>query len=116
MIMAVGNTTQDPNIDDGGGRSSNGPHRPTSTPPGFRNLRVLIPEELHWKLRNLALESRMTFQRYIVSWLGEAFPLNGNSQSPESLKDQRAAHAPGLAGPVQSGQADAKGLSAAQNP
>ena len=50
--------------------------RASSTPAGFRNLRVLIPEDLHWRLRDLAHQSRMSFHKYILAWLSEAIPLN----------------------------------------
>jgi len=50
--------------------------RASSTPAGFRNLRVLIPEDLHWRLRDLAHQSRMSFHKYILARLSEAIPLN----------------------------------------
>lgn len=52
------------------------------TPKGFRNLRVLVPESLHWRLRRLATESQMNFQQFIVAWLSEAFPLNPPPSPP----------------------------------
>jgi hypothetical protein len=79
----------DPRTVSGGGMASGPPPR-TSTPEGFRNLRVLIPEDLHWRLRNLAHQSRMSFHRFIVAWLTEAFPLNpapetrGTEEVPET--------------------------------
>ena len=90
--------------------------RSASTPAGFRNLRVLIPEELHWKLRDLAIQSRMTFQRYIVSWLGEAFPLTNPPSSSGSRQDEGAAPALGLEGPGQAGLVEAIGTCATQRP
>lgn len=55
----------------------------SSTPEGFRNLRVLLPEDLHWRLRELAHQSRMTFHKYILAWLSEAVPLSEDAGPPE---------------------------------
>jgi hypothetical protein len=60
--------------------------RGSSTPPGYRNLRVLVPSDLHGRLRNLANQSAMTFHQYILAWLAEAIPLNHPSVSPSDLR------------------------------
>ena len=91
-------------------------NRSASTPAGFRNLRVLIPEELHWRLRDLAIQSRMTFQRYIVSWLGEAFPLPKTPGSSGSQEVEGGALAPGLTGLDRDCKEAACGTSAAHGP
>lgn len=67
-----------------GVESTSGPQPTTCTPSGFKNLRVLIPEDLHWRLRNLANQSRMSFHRFIVAWLSEAFPLNPAPGTPDT--------------------------------
>lgn len=56
----------------------------SSTPEGFRNLRVLIPEDLHWRLRDLAHQSRMPFHQYILTRLSEA-----TSPSPPTDQDDQ---------------------------
>ena len=89
--------------------------RPSSTPLGFRNLRVLLPEELHWRLREMANQSRMTFQLFIVSWLAEAFPLNRPPELPVEKECQGAALACSSPVPSRSGPSSAPGQGAAQS-
>jgi hypothetical protein len=56
---------------------SQGPRsRSAGTPHGFRNVRVLVPTDLHWKLRQMAAENRKNFQDFLASVLAEAIPLN----------------------------------------
>lgn len=85
---------REPTLPEGGVRPSDLSRHSTSTPSGFRNLRVLVPENLHWHLRELANQSRMTFQHFIVSWLATAGPLGGDSMSPEPPHNDRPAPRP----------------------
>lgn len=44
------------------------------TPPGMRNIRVVVPEELFYRLHNMANASRMRFIPYMRRFLEEAWP------------------------------------------
>ena len=44
------------------------------TPPGMKNIRVVVPEELFYRLHDMANASRMRFIPYMRRFLEEAWP------------------------------------------
>jgi hypothetical protein len=68
------------------------PSRRSGTPPGFRNVRVLVPLDLHWRLSAFASQSRMNIPKFVLATLHNATPLNTPSGCPGS--------SPALEGPT----------------
>jgi hypothetical protein len=60
---------------DSQGQARATPSRSHSTPAGYRNVRVIVPQDLHWKLMGFASESHMTLPEFVISWLERVTPL-----------------------------------------
>lgn len=57
------------------------PSRRSGTPPGYRNIRVLVPSDLHWRLASYASQSQLTMPAFVLATLQRATPL-GVSTDP----------------------------------
>lgn len=64
------------------GSSSQLPSRSQGTPIGFRNVRVIVPQALHWRLLTYASQSQMSLPQFVVSWLEKATSL-GLKEGPQ---------------------------------
>src|SRR5262245_58527018 len=64
------------------GRARATPSRSHGTPPGYRNVRVIVPQDLHWKLMGYASQSHMTLPEFVVSWLERVTPLTSPAGPP----------------------------------
>lgn len=84
------------------------PPRTHGTPSGFRNVRVLVPQDLHFRLQAYASQSHLSLPAFVVAWLNLAAPLEPltNSRGQQRAKEPAPGHrpandhqqAPGLAG------------------
>lgn len=84
------------------------PPRTHGTPSGFKNVRVLVPQDLHFRLQAYASQSHLSLPAFVVAWLNLATPLEpptnrtGQQKAMEPAPGHRPANdhemAPGLAG------------------
>lgn len=51
------------------------PPRTHGTPSGYRNVRVLVPRDLHFRLSSYASQSHLSMPAFVVAWLNLATPL-----------------------------------------
>lgn len=100
--------------DDEGTHAS--PPRTHGTPSGYRNIRVLVTRDLHFRLLSYSSQSHLSLPAFVVAWLNRATPLEASSNPPSGstvdepapghrhANDDQRAHGPAV-GPV-----DAQGL------
>lgn len=95
------------------GRSLTTSPRPNLTPSGYKNVRVFVPQSLHYRLVSASAASEMSLQNFVVSWLERATPL---TPTPAPQRQFALEPAPGhrLAHDAQGDQGLAKGPCAAQ--
>lgn len=58
------------------------PSRRSGTPPGYRNVRVLVPLDLHWRLASYATQSKMTMPMFVLATLQNATPIDLSTAIP----------------------------------
>lgn len=61
------------------------PSRRSATPPGYRNVRVLVPVDMHWRLSSFASQSQMSLPAFVLATLRNAIPLEFPIEVPRSL-------------------------------
>ena len=49
------------------------------TPPGHKNVRVFVPQSLHFQLVSYSAASQMSLHDFVVAWLERATPLKPES-------------------------------------
>ena len=57
------------------------PENRYKTPPGMRNIRVTVPEEVFFQLHDMANASRMRFIPYMRRFLKKAWPYPPSGES-----------------------------------
>jgi hypothetical protein len=67
-------------IDDDKYRRS--PPRTNGTPSGYRNIRVLVHRDLHYRLLAYASQSHLSLAEFVVDCLNRAGPLEPPSYPP----------------------------------
>lgn len=72
---------------------SRSPSRRTGTPAGYRNVRVLVPTDLHYRLISYSGISHMTVPEFALAWLARTTPLDPLTGQP--LPVSNFAGAPG---------------------
>lgn len=90
------------------------PPRTHGTPSGYRNIRVLVTRDLHFRLLSHASQSHLSLPAFVVAWLNLATPLD-STRSPQgqpTSKGSAPGHRPGLDTPV--GHGNTAGPGAAQ--
>jgi hypothetical protein len=68
------------------------PPRSNLTPPGFKNVRVFVPQSLHFQLVSHSAASEMSLQDFVVAWLERATPL---APQPACQRQMAMEQAPG---------------------
>jgi hypothetical protein len=58
------------------------PSRRSITPVGFRNIRVLVPVDLHWRLSSYASQSKLTLPAFVLAILDHATPITPPTNLP----------------------------------
>jgi hypothetical protein len=79
---------------------SGSPSRRSGTPPGYRNVRVLVPLDLHWRLSAFAVQSKMNIPTFVLATLHNATPITlpmGSTGSPGAALEGPTIDGPGLA-------------------
>ena len=74
--------------------------RANVTPPGHKNVRVFVPQSLHFQLVSYSAASEMSLNDFVVAWLGRAIPLTpgsspqGGTTTPATLPAKVASQGP----------------------
>jgi len=95
------------------GHSPTTPPRSNLTPAGFKNVRVFVPQSLHFQLISHSAASEMSLQDFVVAWLERATPLTP-APSSERQTVKEPAPGPRPANDHQGGTGLARGLVIAQ--
>lgn len=84
------------------------PPRTKGTPSGYRNVRVLVPRDLHFRLLAYASQSHLSMPAFVAAWLDMATPLEPpanpsgcpqvNKPAPGHRPARGKQNEPGLAG------------------
>jgi hypothetical protein len=74
------------------------PSRRNGTPPGYKNVRVLVPQDLHWRLLTCASNERKSLPQFVLerlSAIASLDPLVGPSgpSAEKQLPDTGMGHA-----------------------
>ena len=91
------------------------PPRSNLTPSGFKNVRVFVPQSLHFQLVSHSAASEMSLQDFVVAWLERATPLAPRSARQRQMAIEQAP-GPQLGQRPPSGQDRADGPGAAYFP
>jgi hypothetical protein len=59
------------------------PPRTHGTPSGYRNVRVLVTQDLHFQLLSYSSQSHLSLPALVVAWLSLATPLTPPSSGPQ---------------------------------
>jgi hypothetical protein len=75
------------------------PPRRSGTPPGYRNVRLLAPLDLHWRLSAYAVQSKMNIPTFVLATLHNATPstLPIGSRGSSAAMEGPTIDGPGLA-------------------
>lgn len=72
------------------------PPRTHGTPSGYRNVRVLVPRDLHFRLSSYASQSHLSMPAFVVAWLNLATPLapSPSPQGQQTAEESAPGHRP----------------------
>ncbi len=97
------------------GEGSNlSPPRTKGTPSGFRNVRVLVTQDLHFRLLSYASQSHLSMPAFVVAWLNRATPLEPTSTVPTKGAEKESAPGQPPGQGIRDGQWEAVGPGSAQ--
>ena len=91
------------------------PPRSNLTPSGFKNVRVFVPQSLHFQLVSHSAASELSLQDFVVAWLERATPLAPQPARQRQMAMEQAT-GPQLGQRPPSGQDRADGPGAARLP
>jgi len=66
------------------------PPRSNLTPSGFKNVRVFVPQSLHFQLVSYSAASEMSLQDFVVAWLERATPLAPQTPGQRQMAKEQA--------------------------
>src|SRR3954452_19391625 len=92
------------------------PPRTHGTPSGYRNVRVLVTQDLHFRLLSYSSQSHLSLPAFVVAWLHRATPLEPPSNQPGHQKANEPAPGHRPANDLQRAHSLARGHVAAQEP
>lgn len=92
------------------------PPRTHGTPSGYRNIRVLTSNFLHFRLVAYSALSMCSLNEFILKWLNLATPIDPATGRPVPVSTLESAPGPRPGHDPQGGSGTAKGPSAAQMP
>jgi hypothetical protein len=76
------------------------PSRRNATPPGYRNVRVLVPLDLHWRISAYAVQSKMNIPSFVLATLHNAtpitHPMGSGSRGSSAAMESPTIDGPGL--------------------
>ena len=67
------------------GRPAGPPPRTNGTPSGYKNVRVLTPDPLHFRLVAYAGLSMLSLNEFVLKWLNLATPIDPATGTPSPL-------------------------------
>ena len=66
------------------------PPRTNGTPSGYRNVRVLVHQDLHFQLSAFASQSHLSLPAFVIAWLHRATPLEPPCPTGQPLAKEPA--------------------------